>query len=338
MYERHALLKLNPQSERSRRHIDHRTLVRDAVQRPDLDAHPFLFVEDSEGTLLGILETEELLRRVAIGDPIERMRWSEMTVESLITARIDTLSKNAPQRSLYCPDSVHELNSMAIASDEGDLAALIVNGELFLEWNAIKEFVHLSHVDSITSLPNRKVFDRRLAEEWERIQRQGNSICIFMIDIDLFKQVNDEFGHTFGDDVLRNVAQSIRGQLRSYDLFVRYGGDEFAAILSNCLPDQIDIPIRRIQDGIAALSAQQEPNLPRISISVGAAVLHSPSAIPDAMALVDHADRCLYEAKRNGRGRAFKVEIVSRDAVLEATPVSEPHRAQSSSDPSAVRS
>ncbi len=88
-----------------------------------------------------------------------------------------------------------------------------------------------SITDSLTGLKNRRFFDERLREEFQRAQRYGDQLALIMADLDHFKLVNDRFGHQAGDAVLRDAAALIRGSLRDPDICARYGGEEFAVIL-----------------------------------------------------------------------------------------------------------
>lgn len=85
-------------------------------------------------------------------------------------------------------------------------------------------------IDPLTELPNRRALDERLQQEWARLSRHGGCLSVIMADLDHFKEVNDRFGHPAGDEVLRQVAQRLRGGCRGSDTPARYGGEEFVVV------------------------------------------------------------------------------------------------------------
>src|ERR1019366_4122758 len=89
----------------------------------------------------------------------------------------------------------------------------------------------LAYVDGLTGVFNRRLFERRIAEEIDRASRYDSALSLIMVDIDHFKRVNDEFGHLLGDEVLRAISQIFLQALRKHDICCRYGGEEFVIIL-----------------------------------------------------------------------------------------------------------
>jgi diguanylate cyclase (GGDEF)-like protein len=158
---------------------------------------------------------------------------------------------------------------------------------------------------------NRLTYERRLQEEWSRAQRTGCSVGLIIVDLDHFKTINDRWGHSLGDQVLRHVASKLEGSLRSYDVLARYGGDEFVALCVGCRPGEIEIPIQRIFQSLRSspLTLQREP-VP-LSASVGAAVCHDCFSDSSPAELFAVADRCLYDAKQM-RGKAVWKEMGSQ--------------------------
>ena len=94
----------------------------------------------------------------------------------------------------------------------------------------------LAYLDGLTGIFNRRFFELRMAEEIERARRYDSGMGVIMIDIDQFKRLNDEFGHLLGDEVLRQVSSILHQQLRKIDVVCRYGGEEFAILLSQTSP------------------------------------------------------------------------------------------------------
>ena len=99
--------------------------------------------------------------------------------------------------------------------------------------------------DPLTGLLNHRAFHRRLHEEADRAQREGGGLAVVMLDLDNFKFFNDAYGHAAGDEVLRSVADALRGACRSYDTLARFGGDEFALLLPARQAGRADAAARR---------------------------------------------------------------------------------------------
>jgi diguanylate cyclase (GGDEF)-like protein len=162
---------------------------------------------------------------------------------------------------------------------------------------------NLVSIDALTEIPNRRAFDQTREQEWARGLRTGLPISFAMIDIDLFKQFNDNYGHGAGDECLVRVARALSGCIqRPGDFVARYGGEEFAAILSNT--DQ-DGAMRVAEQFHAALAALQIPHAfsaaaPYVTISVGIATAIPAAGLTFEM-LSATADKMLYAAKNAGR-------------------------------------
>jgi len=161
--------------------------------------------------------------------------------------------------------------------------------------------------DPLTSLNNRRYFDQRIIEELERASRSEQSVSCLYIDIDHFKQINDQHGHPVGDRVLKEVAHLLNKQMRRSDVLARYGGEEFAILLTNSsLPDANEIAER------VRLTIQQHLTIERslqinVSVSIGMACVkptneqHSLQHIADT--LISRADAALLQAKQKGRNQ-----------------------------------
>jgi diguanylate cyclase (GGDEF)-like protein len=165
---------------------------------------------------------------------------------------------------------------------------------------------HLGLTDPLTGVHNRRYFDQRLQEEVGRAQRQNIPLSCLFLDIDHFKQVNDQYGHQTGDCVLREVAWRIKGQLRSIDVLGRYGGEEFAVLLMQTDMDSALSVAERICHGIAEQRFKGEGDETlTATLSVGVATLHdcnrAQNAETLAQQLVARADQALYRAKQGGR-------------------------------------
>jgi len=169
------------------------------------------------------------------------------------------------------------------------------------------ELERLTNVDGLTGLSNRRYFDESIDSEWKRAIRAGTSLGVLMIDVDHFKLYNDTYGHLAGDEVLKSVADTIKGCCqRSTDLPARFGGEEFVVILPSTAPSDV---LRFGQELCRAVAAMKLPHSassvgPYLTISVGGAAT-VPTRDTAFSALVAAADKALYEAKETGRNRAI---------------------------------
>jgi diguanylate cyclase (GGDEF)-like protein len=160
----------------------------------------------------------------------------------------------------------------------------------------------LSVHDGLTGLLNRRAFDARLAVEGERVRRAGAPLAVAMIDVDLFKRLNDLHGHAFGDEVLRWIGALLRETFRTTDVVARYGGEEFVVVFVDSSADGVVARLDRLRERIAGtgLRPSGESEV-RVSVSVG--VARWPQDGLEVDALLAEADRRLYLAKDAGRNR-----------------------------------
>ena len=176
-----------------------------------------------------------------------------------------------------------------------------------------ERLTYIGLTDALTNVSNRRFVEQRMLEEIGRARRQQYNIACLYLDIDFFKNINDQYGHQSGDDVLKEVATRIKAELRLSDTLGRFGGEEFVVILVNAsLHDALQVA-ERIRASIAGktfkLSVAEVCNT---SISIGISTLNDENNQGDitttAHELLWRADRALYDAKEQGRNRVCHLE------------------------------
>ena len=151
--------------------------------------------------------------------------------------------------------------------------------------------------DELTKLPNRRALAQRFLQEMQRAKRHHNAIAFLMIDLDLFKQVNDTYGHLNGDAVLAELASILVTGARESDVCARYGGDEFGMILHETTEPGARTLAERIRAKVAAATF---PGGLKLTISIGVAATDEPALFTS---LMERADQALYAAKQGGRNQ-----------------------------------
>ena len=154
--------------------------------------------------------------------------------------------------------------------------------------------------DPLTGLYNRAFFLDQVGVLAEYNAVHGLGVCVLMLDVDHFKRVNDTFGHDVGDLVLREVAAVLREATRPEDLVARYGGEEFILALPVIAPDQATERAERVRVSLAERRIVADGIVLRVTASLGLAFAPA-DRMASASALINAADRCLYQAKHNGR-------------------------------------
>lgn len=159
--------------------------------------------------------------------------------------------------------------------------------------------------DSLTGLNNRGAFDDSLKREVNLAHRQRTSLSLLVLDIDLFKAVNDTYGHISGDIALQSLAKEITNTMRLSDVAFRYGGEEFTLILSNTNAKSARLVAERIRVAVSQLICSNDKHTFGFTVSVGVAQLVQGETGSD---LFDRADHALFEAKKAGRNQTLCAE------------------------------
>lgn len=164
-----------------------------------------------------------------------------------------------------------------------------------------KELEYMAYYDPLTSLPNRILFKDRLENEINNCQRQGHRCAVLFLDLDRFKLINDTLGHSTGDELLVEVANRIRGSVRSNDTIARMGGDEFTLLLTQLRSTDSAAMVAQNIIKILSQPIRLHGDELRISASIGIAIY--PDDGENFTTLTRHADAAMYEAKDKGRGQ-----------------------------------
>jgi diguanylate cyclase (GGDEF)-like protein len=166
--------------------------------------------------------------------------------------------------------------------------------------------------DALTDMMNRGQILNAFDRELERSFRSGTPFGVVMVDLDNFKQVNDQFGHLGGDEVLRTAAARVRQSVRSSDNVGRYGGEEFLILLPGCDAEQCAANAERVRQAIESEPVVHEDSQIRVTGSFGVAVF-DPDTETGHLQMIARADKALYQAKRKGKNR---VEIDSFESSM----------------------
>ncbi len=168
-----------------------------------------------------------------------------------------------------------------------------------LEAHYHEEIYQLATQDALTELCNRRHFNELLDKEIIRAQRHQRPLSLCILDVDLFKPVNDQYGHIAGDDVLRRIAAAMRDHVRNDDIAARIGGEEFAVLMPECDAHAAHVFAERLRKAIGDILFSLGGDSRRITISIGIASLsQTRDTRPLLMAA---ADAALYRAKDEGR-------------------------------------
>lgn len=184
------------------------------------------------------------------------------------------------------------------------IAALVA----VIGWFAVRNYQlgleQMAGTDALTGCATRRVFDALFAQVLKNALRNDVPLSLLAIDIDHFKQINDEHGHTVGDRVLRRLSEIFRAHLRDNDTVCRWGGDEFVILLGDCALDNARHVAEAIRADVSHQAMPAGERLIDITVSIGAAQHQSGE---DLRSLIIRADEAMYHAKRQGRDRVSDI-------------------------------
>jgi two-component system, cell cycle response regulator len=262
------------------------------------------------------LDGPELIRRVRAANLDRYVSCLLLTIREQQTDRIQGLDAGADDY-LVKPVDPDELRArLAIAARvlhlEQDLRA--ANERLQELANQLQ---HLAFHDQLTGLLNRHGLTTQATRELARVERTGEVLAAALMDIDHFKQINDQYGHAVGDQALAHVARQLCAAIRPYDLLGRWGGEEFLLLLPTTDPEKACIVAERVRAQLAAMPLSLPDQGPlTLHVSIGVAACNATA--PDLDALVTAADQALYTAKAAGRNQVCCLGLIA--AHNEGTP------------------
>ena len=183
----------------------------------------------------------------------------------------------------------HNISHLPVIDKNNQLVGIISMRDL------LKHFPGVLFIDPLTDIHNRLYLDILKL----KIEKSKMKICIFMIDIDNFKKINDEHGHSVGDIVLKNVAKTLKSNIKGFDEVIRYGGEEFLVILYRCDINQIYNIAERLRKKVKKIKIPKYESI-LITVSIGAYSYERGEDIDEA---IKKADIAMYQAKKAGKDR-----------------------------------
>ncbi|XOV77794.1 MAG: diguanylate cyclase [Aestuariibacter sp.] len=167
-----------------------------------------------------------------------------------------------------------------------------------------KKLQFLASHDELTQTWNRRMFNKHLEMEWEQSKRDGHPLSVLLMDIDHFKSINDKHGHLIGDMALQHFTRIVKSLLRPYDIFGRYGGEEFVAMLPETDNKTAKLVAERLRETLEQTPLQLNASTDvKFTVSIG--VAQTQPYFHDVNCILSAADEAMYKAKRTGRNKVI---------------------------------
>ncbi len=228
-----------------------------------------------------------------------------------VTKFIPVIMQTAAGRRSEDLRRASEVGALGYITDPTDLDLLLARTRTLLEFKAYLDVCEeAAFTDHLTGLANRRRFERQLEREVGRVERFAHPFSLLMLDIDMFKNLNDSFGHDVGDDAIRRISRVLREGTRGIDLAARIGGEEFAVLLVETGKESAREVAERLRTAIKTLEI---PSAGHITASFG--VAECPGDAQTAAEILKAADVALYEAKRNGRDQVVVMRSLRSNSV-----------------------
>ncbi len=269
-----------------------------ALRLDDIPAEPLRF-PDGSIVLCG------RARRPAGGLSIS---YTDITaaVRREVDEAIDQLDAEARFRNEVLENHAADLAALAETADESTRRVEVARRELEREIAERRELEaklrELATTDGLTGILNRAAWLAGCQEEMDRIRETGRGLALLMIDVVHFKSINDRYGHPGGDAALRQLAVTLRAEIRRGDVLGRLGGEEFAIALPGASPEESEVIAERLVERVASSPAAFDGRLIYMTVSIGLAIASRRETTVDQV--LGRADIALYRAKGSGRNRA----------------------------------
>ena len=265
-------------------------LLEAAKELKSRDSNAILVVDDDG--VCGILSDRDLVNAVAArGAAIALLTVGDVMDRSLVTCTLDDDVAETLDRMSAA--SVHHIPVL----QDGEPVTMLCSREFDSVYRFLKA---QAETDDLTNLSNRRSFHRAVRYELELFAASHTPVALALLDVDHFKRINDQLGHSAGDDILKAVARVLATGSRSFDCVARIGGDEFAILFPQTLLNQAVMACRRILRSCSLLELAPVEGVSRVSLCAGVAVTRRGDTVQD---LIKRADASLYQAKAAGRGR-----------------------------------
>lgn len=203
------------------------------------------------------------------------------------------------ERALFVAEPPHAISDLVTVSNELQVTKQKLERKEIELQSVLAQAHEVSHTDSLTFLPNRRQIMVDLQNAVAFSNRYGTPLTISMLDIDHFKNINDTYGHTVGDEVLRSLAGELRQHIRHPDTIGRYGGEEFLIVLPHSTMKAATEQAQRLCEKVRAMSIVVGDQTFTVTISIGVAQYRIEKE--DWQTFLSRADRALYQAKHDGR-------------------------------------
>lgn len=223
-----------------------------------------------------------------------------------ISAALNTMGKALQTALSRLEQQTKDLTTLSESLRREIDARIAVEEDLRREQMLLQK---LASTDPLTGLANRRYFFQLAGREMERIRRTGSQACLAMLDIDHFKTLNDNMGHTEGDKALTYLAKIITSVIRPYDLVGRYGGDEFIFLFPETHTEDCRAILERLRDSVEKGRISAGKGAPCLTVSIGLTELDQKKArgVQALDQAITRADEALYQAKETSRNRVFVV-------------------------------
>jgi diguanylate cyclase len=245
-----------------------------------------------------LLNQQIELQIAHLGEASQRATSLEQ-LKSLVSDKLSAITSSLREK-----DQLEQLERHNLLMTLGDMDRRL--NELEAEATTFKKRIHdqnfRSLQDALTEIPNRAAFDERYALEIKRWQRYKKPLCVVLADVDHFKNINDNYGHSAGDKTLKVIAKALKLNLRETDFIARYGGEEFVMLFPETALADLEAPLNALREKIRKIPFKFKNVSVPITISFGATQF---VAKDSSRSVFDRADEALYEAKKAGRDKVI---------------------------------